>query len=114
VTQPANHSVSTEARDAWMLDDLIASTTPPGETAAAGDARRAVIREMFRDLAPASAEQAMAACHLIAMRFVLNAILRDALDATLDPRLRARARSLEVSASRGLRAWMRTGVDAYI
>jgi hypothetical protein len=104
----ADVSISPEARDAWLLNDLVDSTAQPGETPAAARERRAVIHDLFRGLAPANAVQAMVACHCIGLRFVLAAILRDAMDPALDPRLRARAQGREASSGRMLRDWMRT------
>src|SRR5258708_1743617 len=92
--------------NAYLLDDIVAITTPPGETAAAAQNRREAIGEMFRAYQPRDGRQAMNACQCIVLRFLLSAAMRHASNTGLQPDLQTRARVEVVSISRTLHQWV--------
>ncbi len=91
---------------AYLLNSVIESTTPPGETAAEAHARGAAIAAMLRAYDPSDGMEAMMACQCVMMQFLLNAAMRDANNPHLTPVLQAKARAGAISASRTLHQWV--------
>jgi len=91
--------------NAYLLDDLVESTTPRGESAAKAQSRREAIAEMFKALDPRDGLQAMIACQCITLRFLLNAAMRDTGNVNQEPDA-ARSRTGVVAISKTLHQWV--------
>ena len=82
-----------EARDAYLVGEVIASTAPAHETAEAAQARAALIRTMFLGFAPTTVLEAMLVCQCIALRFLAMAATRAVQTAGEDEKVQARMRA---------------------
>lgn len=91
---------------AYLLNGVVESTTPPGETAANAQSRREAIDEMFKAFDPSNPMQAMIASHCVALQFLLNAAMRDASNINLEPAVLTRARAGAVAISKTLHQWV--------
>jgi hypothetical protein len=91
---------------AYLLDGVIAATTPPGETASEAQSRADAIAAMLRAYDPRDGMEAMMACQCVMMQFLLNATLRDTNNPHLQPAILAKARAGAISASRTLHQWV--------
>ena len=92
--------------NAYLLDGVVDSTTPPGETAANAQSRREAIGEMFRAFDPRDAMEAMIACHCVALQFLLNGAMRDAGNVNQEPAMLTRARAGAMAISKTLHQWV--------
>ncbi|HEX3990036.1 MAG TPA: hypothetical protein VHX39_02560, partial [Acetobacteraceae bacterium] len=91
---------------AYLLDQAIAATTPPGETEADARTRAEAIAEMLRAYAPGDMLETMMACQCIMMQFVAAAAMRDASNPRQEPATLAKARAGAITASRALHQWV--------
>jgi hypothetical protein len=91
---------------AYLLDQAIAATTPPGETEADARTRAEAIAEMLRAYAPGDMLETMMACQCIMMQFVEVAAMRDASNPRQEPATLAKARAGAITASRALHQWV--------
>lgn len=92
--------------NAHMLRGVMADTGQPGETAPDAQTRCAAIVEIFRTFEAANPMEAWIACHCISLRFMLDAAMRDAGVADLDPALVIRLRASAMAISKNLHLWM--------
>lgn len=91
---------------AYLLDQAIAATTPPGETEADARTRAEAIAEMLRAYAPSDMLETMMACQCIMMQFVAAAAMRNASNPRQEPATLAKARAGAITASRVLHQWV--------
>jgi len=92
--------------NAYLLEEVVKSTTPPDETAAQTQSRRAVIGAMFHGYDPAGTMEAMIVCHCIELQFLLKAAIRDAGNLGLDVDRLARARAGAMALSKTWNLWV--------
>lgn len=91
---------------AHLLEGVIESSTPPGETSANARSRREAIVAMFEAFNPTDGMQAMFACQCIVLQFLQIGAMREACNTTLDPELANRARISATSISKTLHQWV--------
>jgi hypothetical protein len=90
----------------YLLIGIVEATTPPNETAADAQSRRAAIVEMVEAYDPADAKEGMIVCQCIMLQFMVNGAMRDAHNTCLEPKVLARNRAAALSISRTLLQWV--------
>jgi hypothetical protein len=90
----------------YLLEGVVGSTTPPGETTAETQSRRDAIAAMFSGYDPSDMKEAMIACHCIELQFLLKAAIRDASNVQPDPDRSARARAGAMALSKTWNQWV--------
>ncbi|MSP00202.1 MAG: hypothetical protein EXR07_03995 [Acetobacteraceae bacterium] len=92
---------------AYLRNNVVEATTPPGETATAAQLRREAIEELFKAYAPANAMQALIVSNCVSIQFLLNAAIRDASNTNLEPALQRKLSASAMSITRALAQWHR-------
>jgi hypothetical protein len=91
----------------YLLDGVVAATTPSNETAAAAQIRREAILQMVQAYDPSNAMEGMMACHCVMLQMILNGAVHDASNTTMTADGSAKARAGAMSISRTLLQWVR-------
>lgn len=92
--------------NAHMLQGVMGAIGQPAETATDAQRRCAAIVEMFRTFEVANPMEAMIACHCISLHALLEAAMRDAGAADLQPAMLLRLRTSAMAISKMLHLWM--------
>jgi hypothetical protein len=90
----------------YLLEGVVESTTPPGETVAQTNTRRDAIGAMFASYDPDDGMEAMIVCHCIELQFLLKAAIRDAGNTRLDADRLGKARAGAMALSKTWNQWV--------
>lgn len=99
-------TLSTTAYHAFLVRQIMRSTTPPNEDPGEARSRLGAIIEMFRAFAPGDAVEAMLATQCVTLHFTWMAAVRAANDTSQDAKTLGRAQAGANAMSRTLQQWI--------